>query len=72
MEHGQTSAPSVFLSYASTDRNRALAIADRLEAAGVRVWGTAAASRNVNQEVRLAWCKERQILPVRLDDTPCP
>jgi non-specific serine/threonine protein kinase len=30
--------PSVFLSYASADRARALAIADRLEAAGISVW----------------------------------
>src|SRR5579871_3995785 len=30
--------PYVFLSYSSTERNRAVAIADALEAAGVRVW----------------------------------
>src|SRR3712207_6615548 len=32
------SEPYVFLSYASADRERALAITDALEAAGVRVW----------------------------------
>lgn len=31
-------APYVFLSYASADRARALEIADRFEAAGIRVW----------------------------------
>src|SRR5438067_7470788 len=30
--------PYVFLSYSSTDRDRALAIADALQQAGVRVW----------------------------------
>src|SRR5947209_5443244 len=30
--------PAVFLSYASGDRERALALADRLEALGIRVW----------------------------------
>src|SRR5947207_16019391 len=32
------SEPYVFLSYASRDRERALALADRLEAHGIRVW----------------------------------
>src|SRR5262245_2803823 len=37
---GQPAAgqPYVFLSYASADRDRALAIADRLEVSGIRVW----------------------------------
>src|SRR5207237_10235919 len=34
----QPATPYVFLSYSSTDLARALAIADALEAAGVRVW----------------------------------
>lgn len=33
-----TDQPYVFLSYASADRERALAIADQLTASGVRVW----------------------------------
>src|SRR5438105_2937887 len=37
-EQPATSAPYLFLSYASAERERALAIADALEAAGVRVW----------------------------------
>lgn len=98
-----TSAGYVFLSYASADRARALAIADRLEAAGIHVWidrqaiaggaswGTeivdaiehaalvvvccsaaAFASRNVRQELQLAWRSERPYLPLRLDDTDAP
>ena len=31
-------APYVFLSYASADRERAMAVAEALERAGVRVW----------------------------------
>ena len=32
------SEPYVFLSYTSADRDRVLALADRLETAGIRVW----------------------------------
>src|SRR5712692_1106244 len=34
----QLASPYVFLSYASPDRDRVLALADRLEAVGIRVW----------------------------------
>src|SRR2546421_157966 len=37
-ERSTTPAPYVFLSYTSTDRDRVLALADRLETAGIRVW----------------------------------
>src|SRR5579871_6533034 len=37
-EHGKIAGPYVFLSYTSLDRARALALADVLEAAGIRVW----------------------------------
>src|SRR5437660_12390397 len=38
MELSQASEPYVFLSYTSPDRTRVLALADRLEAAGIPVW----------------------------------
>jgi len=38
MAQASATQPYVFLSYASADRERALAIADALEKAGVRVW----------------------------------
>lgn len=98
-----TSDRYVFLSYASADRDHALAIADRLEAAGIHVWvdrraipgaaswgkeivegieGCAAfilccseaalSSRNVTQEIQLAWEAKRPYLPLLLDRTPVP
>lgn len=88
----------VFLSYASDDRSRALALAEALERRGVAVWidrrsivggtswsgeivqaieGCAAVlllcsaasvtSRNVRQEVQLAWETERPIVPLMLE-----
>ncbi len=96
-------AINVFLSYASADQNRALAIADALAAAGVSVWidrrgiagGTAWAgeivaavracnvvavlcstasmrSRNVRQELQLAWDCDRPILPLLLERVDFP
>src|SRR3712207_1275697 len=93
MTSSPTHAPNIFLSYSSSDRDRALALADALEAAGVPVWidrasivgGTswgeeivegikgcaalvilcterAMASRNVRQEIQLAWRYERPYL----------
>src|SRR5688500_684519 len=93
----------VFLSYASADQNRALAIADALATAGVSVWidrrgiagGTAWAqeivaavrtcnvvavlcstasmrSRNVRQELQLAWDCDRPILPLLLERVDFP
>jgi predicted ATPase len=93
----------VFLSYASADRERAVAIADTLEAKGVTVWidrksiagGTSwsaeivrgiescsallvlcstvsARSRNVQQEVQLAWERDRPILPLLLENVRMP
>lgn len=95
--------PYVFLSYASADRDRALAIADKLEAAGIAVWidrqaiaggaswGTeiveaieratvvvvcctaaSLASRNVRQELQIAWRNERAYLPLRLEAVDLP
>lgn len=97
------SQPHVFLSYASADREQALAVADALEAAGVRVWidrtgisggesyaaaigeairgcgalvllcsAAAFASRNVRQEIALAWKHGRSILPLRLEPVEPP
>lgn len=96
-------ANPVFLSYASADRQRALAVADALEAAGVRVWidrrgiagGTlwieeiaravreapallvlcsaaSVNSRNVRQELQLAWDQEKPILPLLLEPVEFP
>jgi TIR domain len=96
-------AAYVFLSYASADRERALHLADLLEARGVSVWidrksiagGTswsaeivdgikgcavllvlvtpaAVQSRNVHQEVQLAWEHERKLLPVLLERSQLP
>jgi len=95
--------PHVFLSYASNDRERALAVADALEAAGFRVWldrrgiaggaewaeeiatavrsasalavlcSTASmASRNVRQELQLAWDFGTPILPLLLEPVEFP
>ena len=103
MDQPATVPPHVFLSYASADRERALALADRLEAAGVRVWidrtaiaggtswgeeigegikwcaalvilctGRAMASRNVRQEIQLAWRYERPYLPLLLEPVQFP
>ena len=97
------STPYVFLSYASADRDRALGIADRLEAAGVPVWidrrrieggttwsaeivagleGSAAvvvlcsaaamSSRNVRQEIQLAWESNRPLVPFLLEAVRYP
>jgi predicted ATPase len=91
------------MSYASADREQALAIADALEAAGTRVWidrrdiaggglwaGEIAAairnctalailctdaslrSRNVRQELQLAWDHERVILPLLVEQIDFP
>jgi hypothetical protein len=93
----------LFLSYAAADRERALAVADALEAAGVSVWidrrgisagttwageivaavrrcralvvlcsGAAMRSRNVGQELQLAWDNDRPILPVILEPVEFP
>src|SRR5436305_15174838 len=95
--------PYVFLSYASADRQRALHVADAIEARGMSVWvdrksiaggatwsneivggikGCAAlvvlvtaasmGSRNVRQEIQLAWEHDRKILPLMLAATPPP
>ena len=96
-------APYVFLSYASADRERALDIADRLEATGVPVWidrhsiaggiswsaaivdgikgctalavlctPAAMRSRNVRQEIQLAWEFDRPALPLLLEPVEYP
>jgi predicted ATPase len=93
----------VFLSYASGDRERALYVADVLEARGIPVWidrksiaggsswsaeiveglkGSAALvilcsaasmrSRNVQQEIQLAWEHDRKILPLLLEPVTLP
>src|SRR3712207_5054685 len=103
MTSSPTHAPNIFLSYSSSDRDRALALADALEAAGVPVWidrtsiagGTswgqeivegikgcaalvilcterAMASRNVRQEIQLAWRYERPYLPLLLEPVAFP
>ncbi|MHB8573801.1 MAG: AAA family ATPase [Dehalococcoidia bacterium] len=101
-EHPDAAA-YVFLSYTSSDRARALALADALEAAGVTVWldrssiagGTswgseivegikncaallilcstaALQSRNVKQEIQLAWRYERAYVPLLLEPIAFP
>lgn len=104
MTHGlEREQDHIFLSYASTDRERALAVADALEAAGVRVWidrrgiagGTvwieeiarvvraspillvlcsaaSVVSRNVRQELQLAWDQDKPILPLLLEPVTFP
>ncbi len=102
-EQPKGTTPYVFLSYASADRERALQIADCLEAAGVPVWidrhsiagGTswsaaivdgikgctalavlctpaAMRSRNVRQEIQLAWEFDRPALPLLLQPVEYP
>jgi hypothetical protein len=98
-----TSAAYVFLSYASADRERALHVADALQAAGVPSWldqqaiaggsswgseivegikgcaallilcsNAAMQSRNVKQEIQLAWRFERAYVPVLLEPVEFP
>ena len=101
-----TTAPvtsHLFLSYATADRERALTIADALEAAGIPVWidrrgipgGTdwagqialalracravavlcsaaSVVSRNVRQELQLAWDHNKPILPLLLEQVEFP
>src|SRR6266849_8100278 len=93
----------VFLSYASADRERALQIADLLEACGISVWidrksiaggsswsaeivegikgcavlavmisRASVGSRNVQQEIQLAWENDRKVLPLILEKAPLP
>jgi non-specific serine/threonine protein kinase len=93
----------LFVSYASVDRSRVLAIADHLQKAGIQLWidqagiaggevygteivnaikGSAAvalmcsaaslASRNVRQEILLAWRYDTPILPLLLEPTTFP
>jgi CheY-like chemotaxis protein len=93
----------VFISYASADRKRVFPIAERLEAAGVRVWidrheiagganygplivqgirdsaavlvacsAASMQSRNVKQEIQLAWKYHRPYVPLLLEQTPFP
>ncbi len=95
--------PFAFVSYASVDRARVLAVAGALDAAGIPLWidqagiaGGAAygaeiaaavqasatvalmcsaaslASRNVRQEIMLAWRYDRPILPLLLEPTSFP
>jgi predicted ATPase len=92
-----------FLSYASADRERALRIADLLEARGVSVWidrksivggsswsaeivrgirscraflvactPSAVASKNVQQEIQVAFESNRPIVPLMLEPTDLP
>src|SRR4051794_973713 len=99
----QGSQPHVFLSYASVDRERALAVADALEADGIRVWidrrgiagggvwiaeipkavreapvllvlctAASVVSRNVRQELQLAWDQAKPILPLLLEPVEFP
>ena len=97
------SVPRLFVSYASTDRSRVLAIAVALEEAGTEAWvdvrgiaggesygsaivdairdcdavlllcsAASLASRNVRQEIALAWRFGRPILPLRLEPVDIP
>jgi predicted ATPase len=97
------SAPYVFLSYASVDREAAFRIADALEANGVGTWvdrrsiapgshwsaeivrgirgcravlvlcsSAALGSRNVQQEIQLAWEHERPLFPILLEPVTLP
>jgi predicted ATPase len=102
LEHEPTDH-HLFLSYAAADRERALAIADALEAAGIHVWidrrgipggaewaariaqavrtcravavlcsAASVASRNVRQELQLAWDHDKPILPLLLEPVDFP
>ena len=102
-EQPAIAGPYLFLSYASADRARALALANWLEAAGMHVWldRTAVAggtswgreivegikswaallnlctyavlgSRNVRQEIQLAWRYERWYVPLLLKRVQFP
>jgi predicted ATPase len=93
----------LFLSYATADRERAMAVADALESAGIPVWidrrgltggsmwaaeitgairscqafallcsPTSVVSRNVRQEIQLAWDHDRPILPLLLEPVEFP
>jgi predicted ATPase len=95
--------PFLFISYASVDRPKVIALADGLRQAGLEIWidqagiaGGAAygteianaikasaavvlmcssaslASRNVRQEIMLAWRYDRPILPLLLEPTTFP
>lgn len=103
MSDPEVNQPHVFLSYASTEREQAVGIADRLESAGVHIWvdhqaiagGTswgaeiaagiehcsaflllcseaAFASRNVRQEIQLAWKYQRPYVPLFLQSVAVP
>lgn len=94
---------AVFVSYASGDRERALAVARTLEDAGIRAWvdteditagysygpeivagirnssalvllwsAASLISRNIRQELQLAWRFGRPILPLRLEPVDLP
>ena len=96
-------APYVFVSYASADRTRVLAIVEKLRTAGPALWvdqagitggaaygaeiaaalqassavvlmcsATSLASRNVRQELMLAWRYDRPILPLLLEPIAFP
>ncbi len=102
MQH-RPDAPYLFISYASADRERVLALVDAFTRAGIGVWidrdgihgganygreiaeaikGAAAlvlmassmslASRNVKQEIALAWEYERAYLPLLLEPVAIP
>ncbi len=95
--------PYIFISYASVDRARALAVVDALQRAGVPVWidrqgiegganyaleiteaiercavfvlmcsDASLASRNVKQEIALAWKFERPYLPLLIEPVTIP
>src|SRR5947209_20273905 len=97
-DRSRTGENYIFLSYASADRERALAIAEAIECTGMKVWidrkgiaggrswgreivrsirdcsalavlcsASSMESRNVRQEIQLAWREERPILPLLLE-----
>ncbi len=99
----ERTAPYIFVSYASADRDRVLPVVDALERAGIAVWidrdgihgganygreiaeaikgaaalvlmasGMSLASRNVKQEIAVAWEYERPYLPLLLEPVAIP
>jgi non-specific serine/threonine protein kinase len=102
-DRASTRQPYVFVSYASADRERVLAVVDVLRSAGVTCWidqhgiegganwglriteaiegcavfvlmssAASLSSRNVRQEVAVAWKFGKPYLPLLLDPTPVP
>ena len=103
LDPNRADSPYVFISYASSERDRVMEIVAALRDAGVTCWvdqhdiaggsnwggsiadaiqgcsalilmssATSLASRNVRQELALAWQHDKSCVPLLLDTTPVP